>query len=70
MKATVKKYQIKFDFKDYDEQIAFVRALNIACSYCCIKHDCICDECPLAELVDTNGTDLCTNVMNMLFIRP
>ena len=69
MKATIENRQIKFDFEDYNEQLTFVRALNIAFSYCCNEHDCKCETCPLSKVADENGTDLCTNVNNMLFIQ-
>lgn len=70
MKVTVEKNQIIFDFGGYEERLTFVRALNIAFTYCCSEHDSKCETCPLAKVADENGTDLCTNVNNMLFIRP
>lgn len=69
MKATIENRQIKFDFENYKEQLTFVRALNMTFSYCCSEHDCKCETCPLSKVADENGTDLCTNVTNMLFIR-
>jgi hypothetical protein len=69
MKATVENRQIKFDFENYNEQLTFVRALNMAFTYCCSEHDSKCETCPLSKVVDEIGTDLCTNVNNMLFIR-
>ena len=70
MKTTVKKNQIIFDFGDYEELLTFVRALNIAFTYCCWKCDSKCETCPLSKVMDENGTDLCTNVDSMLYIRP